>query len=489
MVEGADIALGEGKRAETLYRMLMDSIPSSVLLLDGSLRVVLANRNFLEKSRRTASETLGKRITDIFPEVILEEIRLAAQLREVFAGNRARMGQRLRYSVPGLPLRIYYYSIVPVSWGGRVEHVLLLMDDVTEQTRMSEEIRRMERHLASVVESASDIVLSTDTEGRILTWNKAAERISGYSREEVSGRCFFEYCDNGGSQQLRALFNSGRDGDSSGIECDLITKDGTRRHVSWVLSSMPDDLGRRAGIVALGRDLTERRKFEMQLLRSQKMAALGVMAGGIAHEIRTPLTVSSSAAQFLMEDDIAPEFRRECAEKVHSGIQRASVIIENLLRFAHPSVQVDRMRLELKDVIGEALTLIANQAKVQKVEVIADLPDGPLVILGIADLLQQVFMNLFLNAMTAMPGGGKLSVSARKARGEAMIQVADTGHGVPKENIGTIFDPFYTKAPVGKGTGLGLSICYSIIEEHMGSIDVESEPGRGSVFTVRLPLQ
>lgn len=478
----------EGKRAELFCRMLMDSIPSSVLLFDESLRVVLANRNFLEKSRRTRSETLGKRITEVFPEVILDEIRLAAQLQAVFADNRARLGQRLQYSVPGLPLRIYYYSIIPVSWDARVDHALLLMDDITEQTRMSEEIREMERRLASVVESASDIVLSTDTGGRILTWNKAAERISGYTREEVTGRCLFEYCEQGGSPQLRASFSSARGADSSGIECDLITRDGKRRHVSWVFSPMAGDRRRTAGVVAVGRDLTERRKFEMQLLRSQKMAALGVMAGGIAHEIRTPLTVSSSAAQFLMDEDITPEFRRECAEKVHLGIQRASVIIANLLGFAHPSVKVDRVPLDLIQVLREAMTLIANQARVQKVEVAAELPNAPLEVLGVAGLLEQVFMNLFLNAMTAMSGGGTLTVSARRTGGDVAVHVSDTGHGVLKEDISNIFDPFYTKARVGKGSGLGLSICYSIIERHMGSIDVESQEGKGSTFTVRLPL-
>jgi PAS domain-containing protein len=118
-------------------------------------------------------------------------------------------GQRLTYRAPGVPIRVYYCSVVPVNWAGQVDHVLLLMDDVTEQMRLGEEIRRMERHLASVVESASDIVISTDTEGNVLTWNKAAQRATGYSLEELKGRPFFDYCDQTGAANVGRLLSKG----------------------------------------------------------------------------------------------------------------------------------------------------------------------------------------------------------------------------------------------------------------------------------------
>jgi signal transduction histidine kinase len=250
---------------------------------------------------------------------------------------------------------------------------------------------------------------------------------------------------------------------------------------------MKDDKEQIVGIVAVGRDLTERRKFEQQLLQSQKLAALGVMAGGIAHEIRTPLAISSSAAQFLAEDDITPEFRKECAEKVQVGIHRASVIIENLLHFAHPSAQADMMPVNLSSVVREALTLIANQARIQKIEVACDFPAEPVLTLGIASLLEQVFLNLFLNALNAMPDGGSLKITLERMSQEAVVQVSDTGCGIAGADIGKIFDPFYTRAPVGKGTGLGLPISYAIIQQVSGSIEVESVPGAGSTFTIRFP--
>ena len=465
----------------------MDAIPSSVLLLDENLCVVLANRNFLEKSRRTAGATDGRRLAEVFPEVILAEMGLEQQIRNVFRSSHATQGKRLTYRAPGVPIRVYYYSVVPVNWAGQVDHVLLLMDDVTEQTRLGEEIRRMERHLASVVESASDIVISTDTEGNILTWNKAAQRTTGYSIEELKGRPFFDYCEPAGATGVRKLLSKGASGESSNrIESNLKTKDGRWRAVSWVFSQMMDDVARTVGFVVVGRDLTEQRKFELQILESQKLAALGVMARGIAHEIRTPLAVSSSAAQFLTEDDLTSEFRRECAEKIHSGIRKASTIIENLLRFAHPSADKSKTPLDLLRVMKEALTLVDSQAKVQNIEIRTHFPPEPCQVLGVPSLLEQVFINLLLNAINAMPNGGTVDIFAEQTAGEVLLRVTDTGEGISQEDLDKIFDPFFTRAPLGKGTGLGLSICNSIVDQHGGTISVESQSGKGSTFTVKL---
>lgn len=478
----------ERKRSQQLYRMLLDAIRSSVLLIDQNFQVILVNKNFLEKARRLESDTVGKRLTQVFPQILLDEMRLEQRIRMVFQENKATQAQRLSYRAPGVPMRIYYYSIIPISWDARVENVMLLMDDITEQIRLAEEVRRVERHLASIVESASDIVLSTDTQGRILTWNKAAERISGYCFDEVRDRCFHEFC-AGDRERVKALFTLGGISQMSSemVEYELVTKQGSLVQISWVFSPMKDDIDRIVGVVAVGRDLTERRKIEMQLLQSQKLAALGVMAGGIAHEIRNPLAISSSAAQFLMEEDQTPEFRKECADKVNTGIRRASVIIENLLRFAHPTARIETKQVNLITVLTQGLALIANQARIQMVELKSDFPAYPVVITGSASLLEQAFMNIFLNALEAMPGGGTLSVSVEKSDGMILVRIADTGRGISSAEIGNIFDPFYSTS-TAKGTGLGLSICYSIVKQHFGSIEVDSIKGRGSTFTVRFHL-
>lgn len=480
---------GETERYQKLYAMLLDAIPSSVLLIDAQLRVVSANRNFLEKARRAESDTLGQRIDAVFPPLILDHMDLARRVLNAFALDEPTRGERMTYRAPGLATRIYYYSLIPFSWRGTVEHVMLLLEDVTEQVRLGEEARQAERHLASVAESASDLVLSTDVEGRILTWNAAAERAAGYTRDEVRGRLFSEQCSEPHRALMKQEFARARSGREFGTaEWDLVTKPGALVPVAWVGSAMKDDLGRVVAIVVVGRDLTERRKLESQLLQSQKLAALGVLAGGIAHEIRNPLAISSSAAQFLLEDPNDPEFRRECAAQVQAGIRRAAGIIENLLRFARPGARTDVEPMDLASVVRDAVTLVANQARVQQIDMVVELPPDPVRVSGLPSMLQQVFMNLLLNAENAMPGGGLLRVAVERVGSEGRVRISDTGHGIPAGEIDKVFDPFYTTRPVGQGTGLGLSISYSIVKQHFGAIEVESVEGQGSTFTVRLPL-
>jgi len=479
---------GSPERYERLYNMLLEAIPSSVLIVDRDTRIVSVNRNFLEKSRRSQTNTIGQRLEDVFPPFIFEQMGLAHRIHQVFEKNQPTIGERMTYRASGMPQRIYYYRLLPFSRRESVENVILLMDDVTEQIRLSEEVRRVERHLASVIESASDIVLSTDVKGRILSWNQAAEKISGYCFGEVKGRPFLEYFKEKHKKEIELVFSRLKTGEKSQMaEWDLKTKTEADIRVSWVCSPMMGENSKATGIVAVGRDLTERRKLEAQLVQSQKFAALGVMAGGIAHEIRNPLAICSSAAQFLMDDEITPEFGKECADKINTGIQRASIIIENLLRFARPSEKSEVEEVNLCLLIQETLALIANQARIQKTKLKTLFPAEDIEICGNGSLLQQVFINLFLNGIEAMPEGGRLTVSIKQVNAEVLIRITDTGSGISRANMNRIFDPFYTTSPVGRGTGLGLSICYSIVKQHAGSIEVESIARKGSTFSVRLP--
>jgi len=477
-------------RYEQLYVMLLDAIPSSVLLIDKNMRIVSANRNFLEKGQRSLANTIGYRLEEVFPPVILDQMYITKRIRQVIENNQPAKGERMTYRAPGVPICIYYYSILPFAWQGQVEWAILLLEDVTEQVRLSEEVRRVERHLASIVESASDLVLSMDKKGRILTWNAAAERLSGYPDAEAREHDFTDFCADEDRKDIRNIF-SRIDGERSQMkECPLRTKQAAFIPVSWVFSPLKDSSNQTAGVVAVGRDLTERRKFELELHQSQKFAALGVMAGGIAHEIRNPLAICSSSAQFLMEEDGTPEFRRECVENIYKGIQRASAIIENLLKYSHPSTTTRTTLVNLVSLIKETLTLATYHAKIHKIEMTASFPKESVMVQGVATLLQQVFMNLFLNAINAMTDGGRLGIDVKMDHPEEVrVQVTDTGCGISPKEIGNIFDPFYTTSPMGQGTGLGLSLCYSIVKEHRGIIEAESVEGRGSVFTVTLPAR
>lgn len=484
------IGLSE-KRYERLCTMIFSCIPSSLLMFDRKLRVVIANRNFLEKSRRAEDETIGRHVNDIFPSVILQYTRLSERLRMVFDTGVGDRGREMYYRSPGLPTRVYFYNLTPlIGDQGTVESVLLIMDDITQQVSLREKVRQTERHLASVVESANDIVTSLDSSGMIMTWNNAAERISGYIDRELMGKPLTTICADGQKSTLVSIIEDLSRGKMvKHVELGLKTKAGKVIPISWSFALMRDDAHGIIGIVGVGQGLAERRELEAQLFHSAKLASLGVMAGGIAHEIRNPLGISSAAAQILLEHPENESLRRECAEKIYSGIKRASQIIEELLKFARPS----EGRFEstsVNDAIMETLTLIEKQMLLMRVETKKYLDPNLPLIKAEKNLLKQAFLNMILNAANAMSDGGTLTITTSlDGKNGIFIVFKDTGCGIPAENIDKVFDPFFTTMPVGKGTGLGLSITYSIIKQHEGTIHVESSVGKGSVFTIYLPVK
>jgi PAS domain S-box-containing protein len=475
---------------EKLYNMLLGNIPFSLLLFDRSLRVVSANRNFLIKARRSESETVGARIRDVFPEAILDFTNIEGKIRHVFDTGEGVQNAQMTYRAPGVSTRIYYYTLIPVKSGNVVEHTMLVMDDITEKVRLSEKARMVERHLASVVESANDLVVSTDAEGQIISWNAAAERISGFRTDQVKGQRLSELCEPSQSDSMESIIKRLVNGSTVQFhELNLVSSTGRQIPIDWSCSPIRDDSGKVYGVVEVGRDLSERRAFEEHLLHTEKLAALGVMAGGIAHELRNPLSVSFSAAQFLVDPKIKPEFHKECVQKIINGIQRASSIIENLLRFARPAPSDHVEELNLVTLVGDTVNVLVPQAKLLKIRVLEKYERQEIPIAGNANLLQQVFMNLILNACQAMPDGGEIKISVSQDSTEAVVDVSDNGCGISASHIGRVFDPFFTTQMGGKGTGLGLSICHTIVQQHKGLIEVDSVSGVGSRFTVRLPLR
>jgi PAS domain S-box-containing protein len=478
------------KWQEQLYDMLLESIPSSVLLVDRSLRVMSANRNFLEKARRDERSTIGASMNDVFPAPILEFTRVEAKVRRVFEQGELLRGEQITYRAPGIPNRMYYYTVVPVKAEGRVECAMILMDDITEKVRLVEQAHQVQARLANVVEYANDLLVSTDTEGCIVTWNPAAERVTGFSSREVQGHAMVDLCEHGDREDMRSMIQQLAKGQSvHGRELHLVARSGALIPVAWAFSCMRDESGKVSALVAVGRDLTERHAFEAQLAQNVKLAALGVMAGGIAHELRNPLSVSYSAAQFLKEGAPDPAFHAECVHKILEGIERASGIIENLLRFSRPSEGGNMKVIDLVPVVRETTRLLGNQGALQKVTVVEDYPVDSVLINGNASQLQQVIMNLIFNAYAAMPKGGELRITIRREGRLAIIIVRDTGSGIADADKAKIFDPFFTTKVGGSGTGLGLSISHTIISQHEGRIDVNSQIGQGSAFTVSLPAR
>ena len=473
---------------ERIIARILDSVPSSLVVIDRSLRIVSVNRNFLDKGRREMQTTLGHKIEEVFPHVLVEYTKLDQKVRDTFRTGQAVEGGKVAYRAPGIRTRIYYYRLIPLKTRETVENVMLLMDDITEREQLGEEVRRAERHLASVVECANDLVVSIDFEGRIVTWNPAAERTLGLKAETVKGQTLISLC-VAEHQPVMADVLQGllRNEQVHNTEVSLLTATGQKVPIAWSCSSMLDDADKVGGIVAVGRDLTERHQLEAQLIQSAKMAALGSMAGGIAHEVRNPLGVISVNAQLLLEHPDDLELHLDCARRVYAAAQRASLIIESLLKFAQPRSERAR-EVDLHAALEETFAFLGYQLALQKVVLVkAFQPDLPSVYCNL-ELLQQVFTNLILNACNAMPTGGTLIVETRTGEADQVeICFKDTGQGIPPEHLAKVFDPFFTTMPVGKGVGLGLSISYNIIQQHQGVITVTSQVGQGTTFTIQLP--
>jgi len=344
--------------------------------------------------------------------------------------------------------------------------------------------------MASIVASASDIIVSTCSKGDIITWNRAAERATGFRLDEVKNRSFFELISARHRTEADETFKSPGLLRSVGqSEWHLRTRDSGDIPVFWLCSAMEDEHGHIEGIVAAGRYLREWRQLEAEALQAQKLAALGIMAGGIAHELRNPLSVAFAASEFLMEDGLLPVFIQDCARRISGEIERASTMINSLLAFARPSaIGKPAEPVDLDRVVREAMRLTANEARLSKVEVQAVRPEGQLVVPGNRGLLQQLVMNLILNALDATAEGGSVSIILDTEGRMGRIRVVDTGCGIPEEIVGNIFDPFVTTRPSGQGTGLGLALSYSIVRLHCGAVDVDSKEGVGTTFTIRIPL-
>ena len=223
-----------------------------------------------------------------------------------------------------------------------------------------------------------------------------------------------------------------------------------------------------------------------QIGRSEKMASIGRLAASIAHEINNPLTGVLTFAHVLRDNESMSEQDREDLGVIIRETSRVSEIVRGLLDFARerPSIQEP---LDVNDVIQRTLRLIRNQKQVQQITIREELDDDLPQITGDANQLQQVLLNLSLNACEAMPGGGTLTISTSVQDGKVFVRLADTGCGVAEEHLDVIFEPFYSTKPVGKGTGLGLSVSYGIIQQHGGTLEVESEEGKGTTFTIGLP--
>jgi PAS domain S-box-containing protein len=348
----------------------------------------------------------------------------------------------------------------------------------------ADELERMRQFSENILESLNDGLAVLDRNGRVVRWNRQLEELHGVRHEEAVGHALPDLFD----APIVGMLREATDG-AAYYKIPLATRHQPPRRllVNVGMTPLRDSHADVVGSIVIVEDISSRVQLEEQLQISEKMASIGLLAAGVAHEVNTPLTGISSFTQMLLEGSTPEDPKTAVLEKIERQTFRAAKIVNGLLNLARPA-QVDSGPCDVNIVISDVLSLLEHQFRNGRIQVRKELAPQAVAVQGIEHKLQQVFLNLFLNARDAMPKGGWLTIVTRQERAGAVVEVADTGSGIPPEQLSRIYDPFYTTKAIGKGTGLGLSITYGIVQEHGGTISCESQLGQGTRFSIRLPL-
>ena len=353
------------------------------------------------------------------------------------------------------------------------------------------EVDRIREFNENIVQSLNDGLVVLDLDDRVVRWNSAFERIYGVESQAAVGKCLDELFDSSLTGRLdQAKLESSEGATLYRVPLRSRHEEGGRHllvNVAVAPLRTPD--GETSGMIVILEDITERVQLEEQLQLSDKMASVGLLAAGVAHEVNTPLTGISSFTQMLLEGTDSEDPRTPLLEKIEQQTVRAAKIVNGLLNLSRQGRPDSSTLVDVNVVMSDVLVLLEHQLQMSNIKLRKELSETATVVQGVEFKLQQVFLNIILNACDAMSTGGWLSIASWTDGESAVIEVADSGSGIAREDLSRIYDPFFTTKDVGQGTGLGLSIAYGVIKEHGGTIGCQSGPGDGTRFTVTLPLQ
>jgi len=361
--------------------------------------------------------------------------------------------------------------------------------DITEKRKMEQELAQQEEFRRRLLESFPDLILVVDLEERYTFVSARARDLLGYQPQEMLGKKISELADH--SPELAALYHevlSGKEAFAS-AEYGARHHDGDWRTMRAAGSRLVDAEGKTSGVIISVRDITVERKLEQQVVQSERLAAMGAMIGGVAHELNNPLTSIMGVSE-LLQDTETNEVSRKQLAMLQQQARRAAEIVQNLTYFSRPPAP-GKSRINLVEVVERTLNLHAYSLRKNNITVDFLREAGVPYALGDPHQLMQVFLNLIVNAEQAIREArdrGTLRIRLGKGDNSVWVSFHDDGPGIAKENLSSIFDPFYTTKRPGRGTGLGLSICKSVMKEHNGSVEAANSPEGGSVFTVTLPI-
>jgi PAS domain S-box-containing protein len=490
------------QRGDAELAAVYDRAPSAMCLFDERLDIARANR--------AAAELAGCRQAELTSERFLralEKYNYAAEnsgqtLRSILADtlvsgkSRHRMRIERKVSVPNEldSVSVLLLSTERIQTHG-ANRVLLCLEDITPSVRADEQIHSQ----AALLDISRDAIFVRNFSNRIIYWNEGASRLYGWSPADARGKTIQELDLTIDPKEAATALKAVQEHEDWSGEMRQKSRDGRE----WVVQSrwtlMRERDGRPKAILVVNTDITEKKKLESQLLRSQRMESIGTLASGLAHDLNNVLAPIMMALEFIRDSTEDPGLRT-CLQTLEMCSLRGASIIRQVLMFAR-GVEGERLLLNPKHLVVE-MERIARETFSRAIQIQTSLPKDPCILLGDATQIQQVLMNLCVNARDAMPRGGVLTIGLEKVKLDeagarihlqakpgayVVLTVADTGGGIAPELMDKIFDPFFTTKPLGQGTGLGLATTLGIAEKHGGFIHVESEPEKGTKFQVYFP--
>ena len=477
------------RESEEKYRQVVNNASEAIAVVQDGM-VKFANARASELFGFSSDELATKGLMDL---VQPEDRELAKERYLAKLKDKAHSPAYNTYRIMSKSGDIKWMEIsaTRIEWEGKPA-VLAFMTDVSERKQAEVALRQSEERYRTILEDMGKGYYESDLAGNITFVNDSMCRILGYGNEEMIGTNYRRYM---GKEKARQIYK-----DANGVyrkgkparwfSWEFLTKSGETRLIEASIAPRFNAQGEVAGFRGIFNDITGREAIEQQVLMTSKLASIGELASGVAHELNNPLTGVMGYAQLLIENKNIPLEVKSDLHKVYQESQRAAKIVQNLLSFARRR-KPEKSYFDINELIQRTLDLRSYELKISNIKVCinskTDMPEIK------ADYyqIQQVILNILINAEQALTEAGhrgKITVTTGTVGNRIRISIADNGPGIPKENTGRIFDPFFTTKEVGKGTGLGLSVCHGIVTAHGGNICVESDEGKGSEFIIDLPI-
>ena len=476
------------RKNEARFTELFESLQEGIYIVTPDDRLLDANPALVRMlGYDSKDELVSLSLADILPDEKQRRLlRQEVDTQPMLQGREITLTRK-----DGSPIICWNTAAVVRDSTGRVVRYHGALMDITERREMERRLYQQQEFATRLVDSFPDLIFVLDASGHYTFASPRVKEILGYETQDFDAKELGERThaeDRPGLQSLFAEMVEGRQSFAS-LEIRVRHKLGEWRRIRCHFSPLSDESGKIDGVIISGRDVTDLKRLEEQLIQAEKLAAMGQMLAGVAHELNNPLTAILGVTELLRERQGFDESTKRQLDLTHRQARRAARIVQNLLEFSRPA-SPQKQPIDVSSLVERTLQLHDHSLRRNNVEVEFHPQLGSQTVIGDANQLIQVFLNLISNAEHAIREireSGRIQIRIGRIASTIAITVQDDGVGILPEALPKLFDPFYTTKRPGGGTGLGLSICTAIVREHGGSIDVETLPVGGSAFTVYLP--